>query len=235
MEGLCQMGNLCYGPCITNTAWVCKVLASVHAGVLHTKQSSWRELKRLESFLIFKLLCPICSPATWWTAWCCWWTVTSAVPSIWWDHHTQLCLTYWNRKLPSHMQTMSNAALVDADVMDVDEICLQGNPEEHTILEFARLIKSLVGKASNRSRYLIVSRANSWLIIFSFSFWLFGLTLFHQVDLCFCVVVLAHKLISLFLSVGFNTFVVVPMDVYFLIWQYLSVITYSEYNYIVYR
>lgn len=29
--------------------------------------------------------------------------------------------------------------------------CLQGNPEEHTILEFARLIKSLVGKASIHS------------------------------------------------------------------------------------
>ena len=31
------------------------------------------------------------------------------------------------------------------------EMCLQGNPEEHTIFEFARLIKSLVGKASERS------------------------------------------------------------------------------------
>lgn len=28
-------------------------------------------------------------------------------------------------------------------------ICSQGNPEEHTILEFARLIKSLVGKSSH--------------------------------------------------------------------------------------
>lgn len=32
----------------------------------------------------------------------------------------------------------------------VDDLCLQGNPEEHTILEFARLIKSLVGKASDQ-------------------------------------------------------------------------------------
>ena len=37
-------------------------------------------------------------------------------------------------------------SLAATDVMDLYEICLQGNPEEHTILEFARLIKSLVGK-----------------------------------------------------------------------------------------
>ncbi len=45
-------------------------------------------------------------------------------------------------------------SLVAMDVMKVYEICLQGNPEEHTILEFARLIKSLVGKVSDRSRWL---------------------------------------------------------------------------------
>lgn len=40
-------------------------------------------------------------------------------------------------------------SLINTDVMKVYEICLQGNPEEHTILEFARLIKSLVGKVSS--------------------------------------------------------------------------------------
>ncbi|KAI4805136.1 hypothetical protein KUCAC02_009766 [Chaenocephalus aceratus] len=34
-----------------------------------------------------------------------------------------------------------------------------GNPEEHTILEFARLIKSLVSKASDRSKYMSLSRS----------------------------------------------------------------------------
>lgn len=41
-------------------------------------------------------------------------------------------------------------SVVGTDVIDIYEIHLQGNPEEHTILEFARLIKSLVGKASDR-------------------------------------------------------------------------------------
>lgn len=42
--------------------------------------------------------------------------------------------------------------LVNANLMEVYYTCLQGNPEEHTILEFARLIKSLVGKVLDRLR-----------------------------------------------------------------------------------
>lgn len=47
-------------------------------------------------------------------------------------------------------------SLVDTDGIEVYEICLQGNPEEHTILEFARLIKSLVGKASDLLIFIII-------------------------------------------------------------------------------
>ena len=40
--------------------------------------------------------------------------------------------------------------------MEVYGTCLQGNPEEHTILEFARLIKSLVGKVLDRLRFVVI-------------------------------------------------------------------------------
>lgn len=73
------------------------------------------------------------SPVIWSMAWCCWWTVTSAVLWIWWVPHIQLG-HFW---VYSESRSFFNG------------ISSQGNPEEHTILEFARLIKSLVGRSSH--------------------------------------------------------------------------------------
>uniref|UniRef100_A0A667Z9G5 UDP-glucuronic acid decarboxylase 1 n=1 Tax=Myripristis murdjan TaxID=586833 RepID=A0A667Z9G5_9TELE len=45
---------------------------------------------------------------------------------------------------PLTVRMVRASVSVGTDVMEVHEMCSQGNPEEHTILEFARLIKSLV-------------------------------------------------------------------------------------------
>lgn len=122
-------------------------------------------------------------------------------------------------------------SLVDTDVMEVYEICLQGNPEEHTILEFARLIKSLVGKVSDRSRWPSQSLSSqAWLPLNAH---------FTCPIVCFVLPILSYNGYAsvswwsfLFSIQCRNTFILVAMDVSYIIRLNVTVILYTQSNHI---